>query len=156
MNNHHMLHYKPGLTMDAPVTVTLAAADWAILMMWHSALDNETEGAVQHIVYGAIVPQLTDALYTQESVKTAKAMHAEYAARQDPVQQLFQSMGVTPPPLTPDLFTETVPETVHMSLLCRMQQGRVHTPCSSRTCDNTSHAPEGEFCPESCECECHR
>jgi hypothetical protein len=74
MTNNHMLYYKPGLTMDHPVTVSMAAADWAIFMSWVTAADTD---GVSHIVYGNMSPQIVEQLYTPASLKAAKASHAE-------------------------------------------------------------------------------
>ena len=42
---------------------------------------------------------------------------------------------------------------VHMSLLCKLQQGREHRPCTSRECDCQECAPLEWGRP--CECACH-
>ena len=42
--------------------------------------------------------------------------------------------------------------TGHMSLLCKIKQGRQHLPCSG-TCDGHG---TGRLCDELCECECHQ
>jgi hypothetical protein len=73
MAENPMLNYKPGLTMDTPVTVTMAAADWAILLAWHGHIPDEIENGVRHIVYGIIAEQISAALYTPASVQAAKA-----------------------------------------------------------------------------------
>lgn len=39
----------------------------------------------------------------------------------------------------------------HMSLRCKLQQGREHKPCSG-TCDGHGR---GKLCGLPCECECH-
>lgn len=75
MSNNPLLFYRPGLTMDAPITVTMAAADWAVLMAWFVGLDDETENGVKHIVYGIMADQVADALYTPASIQAAKAHH---------------------------------------------------------------------------------
>lgn len=90
MSNNEFLYYKPGLTMDEPITVTMAAADWAILMTWFSM--KNTSG-VNHIVYGVISQQIAEALYTPASMKAAQAAHAD---RPDPFQQIFSQIGIVP------------------------------------------------------------
>lgn len=87
MTNNPKLHYKPGLTMDAPIQVTMAAADWAILMAWHAGLEDEVENGVRHIVYGVMAEQLKDMLYSQESIKAAEAHYHDRP--QPPFLQLF-------------------------------------------------------------------
>jgi hypothetical protein len=77
MPNNHMLNYKPGLTMDAPIPVTMAAADWIAFMTWASTVN--TDGA-HHLLYGVITPQLTDQLYTTESLKATEAHLHERAS----------------------------------------------------------------------------
>ncbi len=87
---NHMVNYKPGLTMDTPVAVTMAAADWAIFMAW--TIGADTDG-VNHIIYGIMSQQVTEALYTQASLKAAKAHHAEQQEN-PPIVQTLQQMGV--------------------------------------------------------------
>ena len=77
MSNNPMLHYKPGLTLDTPVAVTMAAADWAVLMAWFTSVDENTQRGVQYLVYGVIAEQITAALYTPASVQGAKAHYYE-------------------------------------------------------------------------------
>lgn len=91
MANNPLLHYKPGLTMDAPIPVTMAAADWAILMAWFAGLDDNIERGVTHLVYGIMSDQLKDALYTVESIKSAQADYHERAGR-NPVVQMFGAL----------------------------------------------------------------
>jgi hypothetical protein len=82
--NNPTLFYKPGLTMDTPVTVTLAAADWAIFMSWTFGVD--TSGA-SHIIHGAIAKQVSDQIYDQPSLKAAFAEYAE--SQQSPFRQFL-------------------------------------------------------------------
>lgn len=79
MPNNPMLNYKPGLTMDAPIPVTLAAADWIAFMTWVSGI-KETDG-IAHIVWGPISEQVTQALYTPASLKGAEAdLHERFVS----------------------------------------------------------------------------
>lgn len=96
MSNNPLLHYKPGLTMDTPVAVEMAAADWAILMAWFSGLPDEAEIGIKHIVYGVMSQQIADALYTQASMQAAKAHHAERREEANPIRQIFGQMGLVP------------------------------------------------------------
>jgi hypothetical protein len=64
VTNNPVMNYKSGLTMDEPVAITMAAADWAILMAWFSASDD-LDG-VRHLVYGMISPQVAEALFSTD------------------------------------------------------------------------------------------
>jgi hypothetical protein len=87
VTNNPVMNYKPGLTMDEPVAITMAAADWAILMAWFSASDD-LDG-VRHLVYGMISPQVAEALFSTDSLKAAEAHHAEHSD----MPNLAQMMG---------------------------------------------------------------
>lgn len=69
-----MIHYKPGLTMDAPITVTMAAADWVALMTWFASTDTD---GVSEMAFQIIGQQVGDAVYDQASVKAAMAANAD-------------------------------------------------------------------------------
>lgn len=113
MSNNPLLHYKPGLTMDTPVAVELAAADWAVLMAWFANLPDETGGGVKHIVYGVIAEQVSDALYTQASIQAAKAHYHE-------------RFGLTPPGLrAEDAEDRNLPQCP----ACRRIMGMPTAPC---------------------------
>lgn len=98
MSNNAMMNYKPGLTMDTPVDITMAAADWAILMNWFSTVEAT---AVNHIVYGVIAPQVGEAIFTAASIKGAQAAHEEHSRMPDlggmigNVQMSFRAAGPT-------------------------------------------------------------
>jgi hypothetical protein len=77
MSNNPLLHYKPGLTMDQPVIVTMSAADWCILMAWHAGLAAGIEDGVAHLVYGVISPQVAEAVYDKASIQAVNAHMAE-------------------------------------------------------------------------------
>lgn len=68
------MQYKPGLTMDAPVAVTLAAADWMILMSWFNTHDSD---GINYLIYGPIATQLMEAVYTPASRKAMEAKTAD-------------------------------------------------------------------------------
>lgn len=94
MADHPMLNYKPGLCMDTPITVTMAAADWAIFMNWSVRDDVNTEG-VRHLFFGVISPQLIEALYTPASVKSVQAHRHEHAEQPPPIiVQMLRQMGL--------------------------------------------------------------
>jgi hypothetical protein len=97
VTNNPLVYYKPGLTMDAPVTVTLAAADWAVFMSWAAGVD--TTGAT-HIIHGLVSEQVAEALYDQPSLKAAKAYWTEQ--QQDPFGILGQMSGLQIPEPFPD------------------------------------------------------
>lgn len=93
MSNNPMLHYKPGLTMDTPVTVTMAAADWACMMTWFTGLDDETRNGVSHLIYTVISGQVAEALYSKASIKaTQTAFHEQMS--QHPVMRFMQTLGI--------------------------------------------------------------
>jgi hypothetical protein len=65
-----MIHYKPGLTMDAPIAVTMAAADWVAFMTWLASTDTT---GVNEIAFKLIGEQVGEAVYDQASIKAAMA-----------------------------------------------------------------------------------
>lgn len=73
MPNNPLIFYKPGLTMDAPVSVDLAAADWVAFLSWCVA--NDLDG-VRHI-FAVITQQISDTIYDQPSLKAAEARFHE-------------------------------------------------------------------------------
>jgi hypothetical protein len=90
MSNNPLLHYKPGLTLDAPIAVTIAAADWLALMTWANQVDTD---GVNHIWWGVIAPQISDAVFTPASVQAAKAHHGEYGG----INGVLRQMGMPVP-----------------------------------------------------------
>ena len=113
MTNNPMLHYKPGLTMDTPITVEMAAADWAILMAWFSGLPDETENGVKHLIYGVLGEQVAAKLYTAASIQGTKAHYAEKEAQAGHiVMQGFGNIfpgGLVPPLRAEDAETDLPP-----------------------------------------------
>jgi hypothetical protein len=103
-----ILEYKPGLTMDTPIAITMAATDWQILMSWFAGLPAETEQGVYHLVYGLISPQVAEALYTTASRQAADARVAERREQQDPFTMIRNMMGQGMQfPRPEDFLTET-------------------------------------------------
>jgi hypothetical protein len=101
VSNNPLLHYKPGLTMDTPLTVTMAAADWAILISWFANRPSDNLDGVYHLVYGVITEQVSKGLYTQASLRGAEAHVYERQAQGHP---LLQMLGMQPPVPTADDF----------------------------------------------------
>lgn len=99
MTNNPLLYYKPGLTMDTPVPISMAAADWAILMAWFASTDVD---GVSHIVYGILAPQVSDALYSRASLQATQAHYAERETN----HPLIQMMGLAPKNIMPEAFAE--------------------------------------------------
>ena len=97
MTSAQFLHYKPGLTLDAPIAVTMAAADWLVFMNW---LGQANTDEVNHLVYPVIAKQLQDALYTPASLKAAHADYAERSTQQLPsiIQHLTGMVPLFPQP----------------------------------------------------------
>jgi hypothetical protein len=91
MANNEKLHYKPGLTMDAPISVTMAAADWTVFLSWLVNLPSAQLLGVTHLAWGIIAHQVSEAVYTQASLKAAQADHAEHAEQVNPLM-LFQKL----------------------------------------------------------------
>lgn len=62
------------------------------------------------------------------------------------------------PPLTAAPVPPPLPDSAHISLVCRLNAGRPHRPCSG-TCDRYTHATgplKETLCGGPCDCECHR
>jgi hypothetical protein len=98
-------YYKPGVTLDTPIDITMAAADWLVFINW--CVTQDTEG-IDHLIFKRIAPQVMDACYDQASVKAARAHHAE---RQNQMPQslkdILRSMGADiPDDPTPEDFQE--------------------------------------------------
>lgn len=73
MNNHNhpRLNYKPGVTLDHPIGIYLAAADWPLFMAWAAQQDHSQ---VAHLLV-EIRSQMFDLLFTPESRKAAEAFY---------------------------------------------------------------------------------
>lgn len=75
------VNYKPGMTLDEPIGVTMAAADWITLMTWFGIVDTE---GVNHLIFGKIAQQIMEKCYDQSSIKAAKARIAEIEEENSP------------------------------------------------------------------------
>lgn len=75
MPTNHMLYYMPGLTLDTPLSVELAAGDWHLFVQWMMTLDDTDLHRSAHIVH-TITDQIMDKLYTPSSLKAAMATAA--------------------------------------------------------------------------------
>lgn len=107
MANNPLLHYKAGLTMDTPVSITMAAADWAILLAWFAGLDDDETDGIKHIVYGVVSQQVAESIYSKASLQGAIAHHEDRLSHHPLVQFLQgghprESCGCTcPEPMGP-------------------------------------------------------
>lgn len=77
MNKYPTVSYKKDLRMQDPVTVTLPAADWAILMAWFSGHIEEELNGIKHIVFTQLAGELAEKLFDKPSLKAAHALHNE-------------------------------------------------------------------------------
>lgn len=99
MTNNPLVHFKPGLTMDAPVSVTMAAADWAVFMAWIANIDQEgTLDGVRQIIYQNIGAQVGDALYDKASLKAAETafMNRQQDGPFGPLMRAFSGQPTVP------------------------------------------------------------
>lgn len=98
---HPHLHYKPGLTLDEPVTVTMAAADWLAFMVWAGGSNIDTS-AVDHFLFAVIAPQIREKMYTSESLKATQAFVAQQRQASSPFEFLANLQGATTDPANID------------------------------------------------------
>jgi hypothetical protein len=72
------VQYKPGMTLDTPIDITMAAADWLCFMTW---LGNANTEGVDHLIYApeiGISEQIIAKIYDTPSVKAALAQRAQH------------------------------------------------------------------------------
>ena len=82
------LYYKPGMTMDTPVSIVMAATDWAIFMSWMAQQDCNGISGLRDLMSA----QLTEAIYTPDSLKSAQAAYHEYVEQaSNPFAAVFTS-----------------------------------------------------------------
>lgn len=92
MPNNPLVFYKPGLTMDTPIPVSMTAADWAIFISWMTGKDLTS---VTHL-YDLISTQVTEGIYDQTSLKAAHAEYHEQIERNNPFRYLMGQSMLTP------------------------------------------------------------
>jgi hypothetical protein len=83
----------------------MAAGDWLLFLYWLQSVDGAKIDEIPHIIYGEIIPQITEQIYTIDSLKaTEAAVHEHREQAQNP----FQVFGIRLPP-PPDFREEDTP-----------------------------------------------